>query len=179
MTRNSLGVIAAFIRNAGGVLRVVSRSLYLVRGKSMSPTLRDGDLILVRRASGKSRGYVRGSVVVAETCTWMGQSDLVTSVKRVVGLPGELIHVEGNGTVWVENARLSEPYLPPQAQSAPGPGLTWLCEDDEYFLMGDNRADSGDSRRFGPVPASRVVGRMRLRLPTHRLLSRSSPVRID
>ena len=81
--------------------------------------------------------------------------------------------------VSIEGTCLAEPYLPAHAQRAPGTGLSWLCDDDEYFLMGDNRADSGDSRRFGPVPASSIVGSMWLRLPTRGLLGQRSAHRGD
>ena len=176
MARNHfriVGTALTVIRNAGiGVLRVLVRSLYLVRGDSMCPTLRDGDLIHVRRASGSSARYERGSIVVVEMRSLSGDNSLVTSVKRVIGLPGELLHVGNDGSVSIEGRRLAEPYLPAEAQGAPGPGLSWLCDVDEYFLMGDNRADSRDSRRLGPVPASGIVGNIWLRLPTRRLLGR-------
>ena len=183
MARNKYGWVGpalTAIRFAGiNVLRVLFGSLYLVRGDSMSPTLRDGDLIHVRRVSGEGASYRRGSIVVAETASLSRGNSLVTNVKRVVGLPGELVRVGKDGAVSVEGTSLSEPYLAAGAQAAPGPGLLWVCDDDAYFLMGDNRADSWDSRRFGPVPASSIVGRMWLRLPTHRLLGRGSPGRID
>ena len=183
MARNNfrrVGAALAGIRSAGiGVLRVQFRSLFLVRGDSMRPTLRDGDLMHVRRLSSKGARYRRGSIVVAEMPSPSGDDSLLTNVKRVVGLPGELVRVGSGGAVSIEGISLSEPYLEPEEQFAPGPGLLWLCDDDAYFLMGDNRADSWDSRRFGPVPASNIVGRMWLRLPTHRLLGRSSPDDID
>ena len=145
----------------------------------MSPTLRDGDLIYVRRLSGKGASYRRGSIVVAETPSPSRGNSLLTNVKRVVGLPGELVRVGNDSAVSIEGTALAEPYLAAGAQTAPGPGLLWLCDDDAYFLMGDNRVDSWDSRRFGPVPASNIVGSMWLRLPTHRLLGRGSSGRND
>ena len=74
---------------------------------------------------------------------------------------------------------LAEPYLAPAARAARGPDLSWLCDDDEYFLLGDNRTDSMDSRRFGPVPASSITGAMWFRLPTHGLFGRRSANRAD
>ena len=148
----------------------------------MRPTLRDGDLILVRRGLEKGAHYGRGSIVVAsivvasiaaaEMPSLSGDNSPVTNVKRIVGLPGELVRVSSDGAVRIEEEPLEEPYLEPEARAAPGPGLSWLCDDNEYFLLGDHRADSGDSRRFGPAPASSIVGKLWLRLPTHRLLSR-------
>ena len=182
MARNNfrrVGAALAGIRSTGSsVFKAPFRSLFLVRGDSMSPTLRDGDLIHVCRVSGKGASYRRGSIVVAETPSPLRGNSLLTNVKRVVGLPGELVRVGNDGAVSIEGISLSEPYLV-GAGAAPGPGLSWLCDDDAYFLMGDNRADSGDSRRFGPIPASNIIGKMWLRLPTHRLLRRSSPDRID
>lgn len=178
MARNNCGRVGGAltdIRNAGiDVLRVLFGSLYLVRGDSMSPTLRDGDLIHVRRGSASSDRYERGSILVAEMRAPSGDNDLVINVKRAVGLPGELVHVGKDGMVWIEGTPLAEPYLPAQAQRTPGPGLSWLCDGNEYFLLGDNRADSRDSRRFGPVPTSSIIGSMWLRIPTRRLLGRKS-----
>ena len=163
------------IRSASvGVLRLVSGSLFLVRGDSMSPALRDGDLIHVRPKPGKGASYERGSVVVAETYSPQGESGLATNVKRVVGLPGELVRVGGDGAVWIEEEPLAESYLPPEAPAASGPDLSWLCDDDEYFLMGDNREDSWDSRRIGPVPAGQIMGEVWFKAPTHHLLGRKT-----
>ena len=176
----SVSAATAGIRIARfSVIRTLFHSLYLVRGDSMSPTLRDGDLIHVRRMSSKGASYRRGSIVAAKMPSPSGDDSLLTNVKRVVGLPGELVRVGSDGAVSVEGISLSEPYLAVGARAAPGPGLLWLCDEDAYFLMGDNRADSWDSRRFGPIPASNIIGRMWLRLPTHRLLGRSSPDGID
>ena len=182
MAQNNCGRVGAAlagIRSAGSsVFKAPFRSLFLVRGDSMSPTLRDGDLIHVRHVSGKGASYQRGSIVVAEMPSPSGDDSLLINVKRVVGLPGELVRVGNDGAVSIEGLSLSEPYLV-GAPAVPCPGLPWLCDDDAYFLMGDNRADSGDSRRFGPIPASNIIGKMWLRLPTHRLLGRSSPDNID
>lgn len=175
-----VGAALTVIRNAGiSVFRAPLRSLFLVRGDSMLPTLRDGDLIHVRRVSSKGASYQRGSIVVAKMPALSGDNSLLTNVKRVVGLPGELVRVANDGAVSIEGTSLAEPCLAAGTQPAAGPGLSWLCDDNEYFLMGDNRADSGDSRRYGPVPYSNIIGRMLIRIPTHRLLSRSSLHRID
>ena len=145
----------------------------------MRPTLRDGDLIHVRRVSSIGASYQRGSIVVAEMPSLSGDNSRLINVKRVVGLPGELVRIDGAGAVLIEAKSLAEPYLAAGTQPAAGPDLSWLCDDNEYFLMADNRVDSADSRRCGPVPDSNIIGRMLLRIPTHRLLGRSSRHRID
>ncbi len=168
-------VTTAIGRAVSGVARFLFRSHFVVRGDSMSPTLRDGDLIHVAPRLRKPASYKRGSVIVAQVPGWGEQHQLIISVKRVVGLPGEYCHVGTDGTVRVEEEFLHDTFVAPGAQAVPSSGLSWLCEYNEYFLMGDNRRDSGDSRRFGPVPASQLLGRVWLRLPTHYLPGRRPP----
>ena len=152
------------------------RALFLVRGDSMSPALRDGDLILVAPIRRRRDNYNRGAVVVASipTSSAPGADDSI-SVKRVVGLPGEYVRAGEDGSVWIEDQLLHEPYLTPAARAAPGPDLSWPCAEDEYILMGDNRADSWDGRQIGPAPASKIIGKVWLRLPTRWLLGRRTP----
>ena len=154
------------------------RSIFVVRGDSMTPTLRDGDLMLLAPAPGRRGNYDRGAVVAARipTSSAPGAADAI-SVKRVVGLPGEYVRAGKDGSVWVEDELLCEPYLTTAARAAPGPGLSWLCGGDEYILMGDNRTDSWGSGQIGPVPASQIIGKAWLKLPTRRLLGRSTPGR--
>ena len=162
---------------------MLHQSLFLVRGDSMSPALRDGDLALLApgrpfiRDRSRRGGYGRGSVVVARMPAWgeaggVRNSSFRIVVKRVVGRPGEYVRVGSDGAVSINDARLREPYLAAGAAAAGGPGLSWLCGDDEYFLMGDNRGDSADGRRFGPTPARDIIGRVWLKLPTHLLAGR-------
>ena len=91
-------------------------------------------------------------------------------VKRVIGLPGEFIVLADGGGVLVDDARLCEPYRVGAAHGGSRPSA-WTCDDGEYFLMGDNRADSMDSRRYGPVHHSAIIGRVWLRWPGWRNLS--------
>lgn len=149
------------------------RTLFLVRGDSMSPGLRDGDLILVAPTWRRRHDYNRGVIVVASipTSSAPGAADSI-SVKRVVGLPGEYVRAGKDGSVWIEDELRPEPYLTPAARAAPGPDLSWPCAEDEYILMGDNRADSWDGRHIGPTPVSKIIGKVWLKLPTRSLLGR-------
>ena len=82
-------------------------------------------------------------------------------MKRVVGLPGEEVQVKG-GRVFVNGTALGEPYRTPTGEEvalARRDGA-WSLSVDEYFLLGDNRQDSLDSRAFGPVPRASVLGRV-------------------
>lgn len=124
----------------------------------MSPTLCEGDYLLVRDQKAFDQPHLRGAIVVL-TPERREQSML----KRVVGLPQERITFT-DGSLLVNGQWLTEPYLrglPPylgldESEFALGP--------DEYFVLGDNRAHSADSREYGAVPYSHIEGRVVCRL---------------
>lgn len=125
----------------------------------MAPTLSSGQLVQTRPLSrSSSREGLRGKIVAFRHPLRPGS----IYIKRVTGLPGE--HVALNkGVVEVNGAALAEPYLP-KGTETPALGATqWVNDTDEIFVMGDNRADSEDSRRFGPVPLSLMVGQVSFR----------------
>ena len=123
--------------------------LYRVCGQSMAPTLRQGDYVLIR--AGEEREPRRGDIVVVAATEGR-------HVKRVVGLPGERV-VFTAGMLLIDGDRLVEPYLrglPPYL------GLEdseFSLAMDAYFVMGDNRSHSTDSRHGGPVMRSSIEGR--------------------
>ena len=139
------------------------QSHFRVHGDSMSPGLRHGDLLLVVPRSWTPRGFERGVVVVATSPV----ADGSFWVKRVVGLPGEFVAFADDGTVLIDDAPLPEPYCL-RTPHKPRSSTPWLCDDGEYFLMGDNRGDSNDSRRYGPAQFHTIVGRVWLRWPPRR-----------
>ena len=144
-----------------GLAIFLGRSCFRVRGSSMTPALHDGDWLHAIPRAWAPRGFARGAVVVAQSPA----SDGHLWVKRVVGLPGELVAVTEGSEVLVNDVPLSEPYRQRTPDRA-GPAGTgprparWWCDDDEYFLMGDNRAASDDSRRYGPLPFESILGRV-------------------
>jgi len=102
----------------------------------------------------------RGEIIIFETPKAAAGAACNTSgkfIKRVIGLPGETVS-ERRGIVYVGGSRLAEPYLQP-ARRDHNSG-TWKVPRGHYFLMGDNRRESCDSRVFGPVPFSTVIGRV-------------------
>ena len=130
--------------------------LYRVQGQSMAPALRQDDYVLVRAFRNRARQPRRGDIVVVT------RND-GTRLKRVVGLPGERL-VFTEGTLLVDGDRLSEPYL---RGLPPYPGLDtreFSLGSDAYFVMGDNRAHSTDSRHFGPVGRPALEGAVVCRL---------------
>ena len=120
----------------------------------MRPTFHPGDLLLVSRIPSNGWGPFRGETVVARD----PEAPDSRYLKRVQGLPGERIGL-CEGALFVDGHHPVEPYLGGLPAS---PGLeshAWELAEGEYFLLGDNRAHSTDSREFGPVARSMIVGR--------------------
>lgn len=126
----------------------------VISGPSMYPTLLPGDRLLTTRSVAVPIG--RGDLIVFRPA--VGPEDYV--VKRVIGIPGDRVRIIDYG-VWVNGRRLYEPYLKQpwtQGETYAGGGELTLTKD-EYFLMGDNRDRSLDSRVLGPQRRNRIVGR--------------------
>jgi signal peptidase I len=123
-----------------------------VAGASMQDTLSASDVVLITRFDYRSRGPRRGDVV---QCVFPGRSD--TYIKRVIGLPGEAICFSGN-MLTVDGQPVAEPYV-----STPTENYEAHLGDGEYLVLGDNRADSYDSRMadMGPLGADAFIGRVR------------------
>ena len=124
----------------------------------MKPVLSHGQYLLVSRLSYSRHSPARGDIVVAHE---PGQSG-TDCVKRVIGLPGEYVRIEERG-VFIHDCLLREPYLAEDAMFRKDAMSQWLLGDDEYIVLGDNRSDSRDSRRFGPVPRSHIIGKAWIR----------------
>ena len=138
------------------LLYILFFNLSVVRGNSMSPSIFDGDRILVEPWSYMFGGAERGDVVVLR----YPLDPSVDYIKRVIGVPGDEVTLAG-GHVWVNGELLAEPYIDEvdpdcyaRTQVLPG----------HYFVLGDNRPRSSDSREFGQVPAELVRGRVDVRL---------------
>ncbi len=154
-----------------------------VQQSSMYPTIVDGEYILIDKLTPRFNGYEYGDVVVFNPPTGSGlESDGIPFIKRVIGLPGDTIELE-NGRVFVTRegespVRIEEAYVLRRDDGSAAPTecprvdcpLTWIVGDNEYFVMGDNRPSSQDSRVFGPVDEELILGRAWLRyFPLDRL----------
>ena len=128
----------------------------VVRGSSMAPGIQDGDRILVEPWSFLIGEVERGDVVVLR----YPLDPRVDYIKRVVGLPGDIVSI-GDGQVFVNGERLAEPYV---AFHDGDDFRTTVVSDGHYFVLGDNRPRSADSREFGQVPADFLRGRVNVRL---------------
>lgn len=136
------------------LVKVLTSRHYIVRGDSMTPTLRNGDVVLVTGLGRAKAGPGRGDVVVVGEAPPGERRD----IKRVVGLPGEAVRFY-EGVLYVGGAPLAEPYLGGLPAVLGLKEVAWTLGAGEYFLLGDNRAHSTDSRAYGPVERSRVIGR--------------------
>ncbi len=142
---------------------------YKVQQGSMENTLLPEQYVLVDKLSPRWDAYSYGDIVVFHPpLTWNQGSD-VPFIKRVIGLPGDTIELQ-DGIVHVNGVALVEPYIftdesGSQQQSYPAPGgaSRFKVPAGELFLMGDHREDSADSRNFGPIKISNVIGRAWLR----------------
>jgi signal peptidase I len=137
-------------------LRLFVVQTFFVPTGSMLPTLQIYDRILVLKV-----GYTihRGDIVVfrqpPKDTTDLDHEDLV---KRVIGLPGETISSNGN-TVYINGKPLAEPWLP-KGTVLGQPIATQTIPQGDYFMMGDNRSESDDSRDWGPLPARLIIGKV-------------------
>lgn len=168
-------VISAII--VAVLVRYFIAAPYLVSGPSMEETFHNHDYLIVDHFSyGPNLPFYpdvrlpvgnpqRGDVIVFKIPVGTGE----TLIKRVIGLPGETVIVRPDNTVMIKNAQhpdgfvLNEPYITPADQGGPANESITLGPD-QYFVMGDNRKVSYDSRSWGPLPRNNIIGRVFLRL---------------
>jgi len=128
-------------------------SIFIVDGVSMEPTILNGQLVLLNKVFYRGdREPKRGESVVVE---YPGDPKHKRYVKRVIGLPSEKV-VVANGSVYINSKKLSENYLPYGIET--DQDGKWELNNDQYFLMGDNRPLSNDCRYFGPVEKRFFIG---------------------
>jgi signal peptidase I len=126
---------------------------YLVEGSSMEPNFHNGQRLFVSRMDYMFGEPERGHVVVFRNPKDPEGEDLI---KRIIGLPGETVHVEG-GQVFINGAPIEEGYVKEQLTRTDE--REWALGPDEFFVMGDNRNNSNDSFDFGPIQREAIVGR--------------------
>ena len=128
---------------------------YSILGQSMEPNYHETQRLLVDRVSPRLTWLERGDIVIVRS---PAQED-IELIKRLIGKPGDTIDLKDNH-VLVNGTALDEPYLQTSADSGPKNGTAhWSLGPNQYFIMGDNRSYSQDSRYFGPVDGQRIAGR--------------------
>ncbi|MDD6856671.1 MAG: signal peptidase I, partial [Oscillospiraceae bacterium] len=154
-----LDVVFALVLLGALVLFYRSFLFSRVQGNSMEPTYRNSDFLLCTRASSADRFDI---VCFRARENQLGDRETQTSLRRVIGLPGETVTILEDGTVAVNGQVLEEPYL-----AEDGPEGTYLPEGqnsltlgaDEYYVLGDFRKGSLDSRFYGAVAEDAILGR--------------------
>ena len=121
-------------------------------GMAMSPTITDGQRVLVTRYVGTLQ---RGDII----SFGFPEDPSKTLVKRVVGLPGERI-ASRDGRIFINGQELAEPYVAGEASRSHDTFPERAIPNDAYFVLGDLRNNSSDSRTWGPVPAALVRGKV-------------------
>jgi len=133
---------------------------FFVQGSSMYPNYEDGDYLIVDEASYKFRGPQRGEVIVFKYPKDTSQ----LYIKRIIGLPGESVKIS-NDKITITNKSgkkvLDESYIPKRNETLGN--IKVNLSNDEYFVLGDNRMFSSDSRRWGTVPKDNIIGKTYLR----------------
>lgn len=134
---------------------------FFVRGESMQPNFHDKDYLIVDELSYRFHDPLRGDVIIFR----FPQDPSQFYIKRIIGLPEETVEVK-NGQVTIlnqdhpEGFTLNEYYLD---KNTPG-DIKIKLDPNEYFVLGDNRDASSDSRRWGPLPKHLIIGRAWLRV---------------
>ncbi len=129
---------------------------YSILGRSMEPNYYQDERLLVDRITPRLGFLDRGDVVIAHSPR---EAD-TELIKRLIGKPGDTVELREN-RIYVNGTALEEPYLPDGADSGPRDKqqAQWTLGENEYFLLGDNRSQSADSRSFGTIQSSNIVGR--------------------
>lgn len=152
---------------------------YQVQQDSMEHTLEPGQYVLVDKLSPRWNAYARGDVVVFNPpASWT--TDPTPFIKRVIGLPGDTVEVKADGLVYVNGVALDEASYTYRNSAGVNEPTTassalqrWVVPAGQLFVMGDHRHVSEDSRVFGPIDISNVIGRAFLRywpIPTLQII---------
>lgn len=151
------------------VVRTYVAQPFLVRGRSMEQTFSDGDYLVVDELSYRFREPKRFEVIVFKTDFIPENAAQEYYIKRIIGLPGDRVVIkDGNVLVYENNSiiptELSEAYISDGIQTLAPELVDITLGEDKYFVLGDNRGNSSDSRYWGELDKSYIVGKPMVRL---------------
>ncbi len=137
---------------------------FYVKGASMEPNFHDHEYLIIDEISYRFKEPVRGQVVVFR----YPKNPQEYFIKRIIGLPGEEVQIADGKVIifndyWPEGLALSEHYLIPGTETYDNNGIRTSIGNNEYFVLGDNRNASKDSRSFGPVDKAFITGKVLFR----------------
>lgn len=152
-------IVGVFV--VAAIIRYFLFQPFIVDGSSMEPNFHNNEYIVVEKLSYRFHAPRRGDVIVLE---YPGNIS-VDYIKRIIGLPGETVKID-NGQVFVNGTQLQEPYLTNGQTTTIGGSSSTPYQvtlgENQYFMLGDNRDHSSDSRDWGVLDRSLIVGRAAL-----------------
>jgi signal peptidase I len=142
-------------------IRLFVAQPFIVSGASMQPTFQHGEYIIVDELSYRMSAPQRGDVIIFR----YPRNPKEFFIKRIIGLPGEQVALSGNVITITKTDGTKESILEPYISNhGNGSNTTYSLKTEEYFVMGDNRPESSDSRTWGPLPRGNIIGRAFIRL---------------
>lgn len=142
-------------------IRLFVAQPFIVSGASMEPTFHNAQYLIVDELSYRLHAPQREDVIIFR----YPKNPKEFFIKRIIGLPGETVSINGDQITITRTdgttLNLEEPYI---VNHGNGSNATYTLTSDDYFVMGDNRPESSDSRVWGPLPRENIIGRAYLRL---------------
>ncbi|MEK9167524.1 MAG: signal peptidase I, partial [Patescibacteria group bacterium] len=153
--------VVAIVFVSAIIIRGFVAQPFIVEGSSMEPDFHNGEYLLIEKLGYHLHKPARGDVIVFEN---PNNTD-VNYIKRIVGLPGETVRIFEN-QVYVNGKKLNENYLSPDEKTivsqSPETPYEVALNSEQYFVMGDNRQHSSDSREWGPLGKNFIIGKSAL-----------------
>lgn len=147
MTINNLVVVAA----VAALIATLVLPVLQIAGTSMEPSLNDGDIVVLVKTD---------NMEIGDLCAFYYSNKIL--IKRVIGVPGDYIYIDKEGTVFVNNIELEEPYINQKALGECDIEFPYQVTENNYFMMGDHRDTSIDSRSsiIGCIPEEQIIGKI-------------------
>ena len=153
--------VVAIVFVSAIIIRGFVAQPFIVEGSSMEPDFHNGEYLLIEKLGYHLHEPVRGDVIVFK----YPNNTEVNYIKRIVGLPGETVRIFEN-QVFVNGKKLNESYLSPDEKTivsqSPETPYEVALNSEQYFVMGDNRQHSSDSREWGPLAKEFIIGKSAL-----------------
>jgi len=153
--------VVAIVFVSAIIIRGFVAQPFIVEGSSMEPDFHNGEYLLIEKLGYHLHKPVRGDVIVFK----YPNNVAVNYIKRIVGLPGETVRIFEN-QVFVNGKKLNESYLSPDEKTivsqSPETPYEVALSSEQYFVMGDNRQHSSDSREWGPLGKEFIIGKSAL-----------------